>query len=232
VSELVADCPRCGAKQMTFDVWHALPLYVKYDWQYWWEAFSVCRKCRKSTVFVLYQKDLEGKEAIEKGLARVNGCINRLVGINGYIGLKDMAAKQPPDHVPDNINAVFREGAVCLAVGCFNAAGTMFRLCVDLCTRTMLPVEDEKGLNSKIRRDLGLRFPWLFDNGILPKSLKDLSSCIKDDGNDGAHQGTLKKEDAEDLLDFTYALLERIYAEPKRIELAKERRTARREPKS
>jgi hypothetical protein len=96
----------------------------------------------------------------------------------------------------------------------------------------MLPVEDEKGLNSKIRRDLGLRFPWLFDNGILPKSLKDLSSCIKDDGNDGAHQGTLKKEDAEDLLDFTYALLERIYAEPKRIELAKERRTARREPKS
>ncbi len=96
----------------------------------------------------------------------------------------------------------------------------------------MLPEGEVKGLNSKVRRDLGLRLPWLFDNGILPEALRELSSCVKDDGNDGAHEGTLKKEDAEDLLDFTYALLERIYTEPKRLQLAKERRLSRRESKS
>jgi hypothetical protein len=91
----------------------------------------------------------------------------------------------------------------------------------------MLPKE-EPGLNSKTRRDLGLRLPWLFDNGILPADLRALSSCVREDGNDGAHAGTLKKEDAQDLLDFTTALLERIFTEPERLRLAEERRAQRR----
>ncbi len=95
------------------------------------------------------------------------------------------ASIEPPDHLPKNIESVFREGATCIAVGCYNAAGTMFRLCVDLATKSMLPAEDTPGLNARTRRDLGLRLPWLFENGRLPESLKDLSSCIKEDGNDG-----------------------------------------------
>ena len=55
-----------------------------------------------------------------------------------------------------------------------------------------------------------------------------MSSCVKDDGNDGAHAGTLKKADAEDILDFTVALLERMYTEPERLRLAKARRDSRR----
>lgn len=77
-----------------------------------------------------------------------------------------------------------------------------------------------------------MRLPWLFDNRILPSELRDLAGCIKEDGNDGAHAGTLTKADADDLLDFTIALLERVVTEPKRLELAKERRDARRAPKS
>jgi hypothetical protein len=108
----------------------------------------------------------------------------------------------------------------------------MFRLCVDIATKSLFPATDEKGLNSKIRRNLGLRLPLLFDNGLLPESLKELSTCIKEDGNDGAHVGNLTKSDAEDLLDFTTALLERMYTEPARLRLAKERRDSRRTPKS
>jgi Domain of unknown function (DUF4145) len=74
----------------------------------------------------------------------------------------------------------------------------------------------------------GLRLPWLFDNDKLPGGLRELSTAIKEDGNDGAHQGTLTKEDAQDLLDFTTALLERVFTEPKKLELAKERRQQRR----
>ena len=106
----------------------------------------------------------------------------------------------------------------------------MFRLCVDLVTKSMLPAEDAPalGLNARTRRDLGLRIPWLFESGRLPEALKDLSSCIKDDGNDGAHAGNLSEADVADLLDFSAALLERIYTEPERLRLAKERREARR----
>lgn len=107
----------------------------------------------------------------------------------------------------------------------------MFRLCVDMATRGMLPAEGaEGGPNAKQRRDLGLRLPWLFDNGKLPEGLRDLSHCIKEDGNDGAHAGTLTKEDAEDLLDFTSRLLERVYTEPGKLKAAKERRDQRRTP--
>jgi hypothetical protein len=91
-----------------------------------------------------------------------------------------------------------------------------------------LPESDSNGLNAKIRRSLGLRLKWLFEQSLLPNALEDLSSCIKEDGNDGAHEGTLGKEDAEDILDFTFALLERMYTEPERLRLAKERREARR----
>lgn len=118
-----------------------------------------------------------------------------------------------------------------MSIGCYNAAGTMFRLCIDLATRAKLPEGDVEGLNAKTRRDLGLRLPWLLDKGLLPQDLRELSTCIKEDGNDGAHQGTLGEDDAEDILDFSYELLERLYTEPKRIEIAKERRLARREQK-
>jgi hypothetical protein len=108
----------------------------------------------------------------------------------------------------------------------------MFRLSLDLATRSLLPADGAEGLNAKTRRDLGLRLPWLFDNGRLPESLRELSTCVKEDGNDGAHAGNLSKEDAEDLLDFSYVLLERLFTEPTRIRDAAERRRTRRTPKT
>ncbi len=232
MSELVANCPRCGAKNMTFDLLHQLLVSVEYDWQNWYEAFCICRYCGKSTTFVLSQKKNANKIEISRGLANYKKSVNQLMKIERYICLKDIVTTKPPKHIPNNIDSVFREGATCMSVGCFNAAGTMFRLCIDLSTRSMLPKEETKGLSSKVKRDLGLRLPWLFSNGIIPEALRELSSCVKDDGNDGAHQGTLTEKEAEDLLDFTYEFLKRIYTEPKRLQLAKKRRDDRRKPKT
>lgn len=230
MAELVANCPRCGATMITFDLLQSTVVELQYNWQNWHEAFCICRHCHKSTVFVLADEGVnEGKLIRQKGLSAVNGSVNALVGVQSYISTKDKSPAVPPEHLPDDIHAVFVEGSVCLAVGCSNAAGTMFRLCIDKATRAMLPEEDSNGLNSKVRRSLGLRLPWLLDNGVLPEALRELSSCIKDDGNDGAHDGSLTREDAEDLLDFTFALLERLYTEPARLRIASERRIARRE---
>lgn len=230
-AELVADCPRCGAKQITFDLAAQNHRYVKYDWQHHFEVFCVCRHCALGTIFVLSAKKSDTKQFLEtSGPTKYGGAVNSIMNIEGFVSVKDAAAVPPPEHLPDNIKAAFSEGAKCSAVGCYNAAGTMFRLCVDLATRPLLPPESEEHprLNAKVRRDLGLRLPWLLDNGRLPEALRELSACIREDGNDGAHAGTLKKEDAADLLDFSVALLERLYTEPKRLELAKERRDERR----
>lgn len=228
---LTGDCPRCDAQHMTFDVTGDITTGTDYGWRIWLEIFCVCRKCHRGTIFVVCQKDPNSAGYIKKGLTLLEGSLNDIVEIDGFINVKDMAASEPPEHLPKNIEKVFREGSTCLTVGCFNAAGTMFRLCIDLATKTLLPVAETPGLNAQIRRNLGLRLPWLFDNKVLPEALRELSTCIKDDGNDGAHDGTLGKEDAQDIMDFTFMLLERLYAEPKRVAIAKERRESRREGK-
>lgn len=229
MAELVADCPRCGSKKITFKIEAANVFQVQYQWQRWYEAFGICRHCNRTSIFVLSESVNGDYQYVHKvGLLKIEEALNNFVDIKGHISLKDSTSVIPPEHLPENIEEVFREGATCLAVGCYNAAGTMFRLCVDLATRALLPDEETPGLNSKTRRDLGLRLPWLFQAGKLPEPLRGLSSCIKEDGNDGAHAGTLNEIDANDLVDFTAALLERLYTEPEKLRLAQERRDARR----
>ncbi|WP_441002655.1 DUF4145 domain-containing protein [Pseudocolwellia agarivorans] len=230
MSELVADCPRCGSNKITFDLVSSIITKYVHNWQNWYEAFCICRHCRRSTVFVLSESSNgDYKYVHQTGLVKIDGSVNSFVNIKGIISLKDKADFLPPDFVPAEIEAVFREGATCISVGCNNAASTMFRLCIDLITRTLLPEGETEGLNYRTRRDLGLRLPWLFKNNILPHTLEDISTCVREDGNDGAHQGKLTTEDAEDLLDFTTLLLERIYTEPERLKQAQVRRQKRRE---
>jgi Domain of unknown function (DUF4145) len=106
----------------------------------------------------------------------------------------------------------------------------MFRLCLDLATQPLLPEPDTTSPqpNAKQRRDLGLRVSWLLDNGMPPEALRELATCIREDGNDGAHAGTLTAVEAHDLLDFTVNVLERLFTDPTNIEIAKQRRIERR----
>ena len=230
MAELVSNCPRCGSRQITFDVEAVHLIRFQYGWHHTYEAFGICRHCSSSTTFVIEEKPQHHDIELFQNTSplKITDSLNGYFSVRGFVGLKDLNTVAPPKHVPDNIAKVFREGSTCLIVECWNAAGAMFRTCVDLATRPLLPAEETPGLNHRTRRDLGLRLPWLFDNGRLPIDLREISACIREDGNDGAHEGTLTKEDAEDLLDFTVALLERLFTEPRRLEIAKERRRNRR----
>ncbi|ODB93200.1 hypothetical protein A3194_00405 [Candidatus Thiodiazotropha endoloripes] len=228
MSMLVADCPRCGAKEITFDLNNQVLVYTEYDWKKYLEVFCVCRACFKSTIFLVSQKEYDYSKLINEGLPNLKAAVNEIVRVERYIGIQDNTTEKPPEHLPEDINNIFKEGAACMSIGCYNAAATMFRLCLDLATKSLLP-EEAEGLNNRVKRNLGLRLPWLFDNQLLPEALRELSVCIKDDGNDGAHEGVLSKDDAADILDFTFILLERLYTEPKRLEIAGQRRAARRE---
>ncbi len=231
MSLLVEDCPRCHADKISFDIKSENYIGVgNVDWLFRHEIFCVCRNCRNATIFVVELKTYNLRDDVRNNqlLLKHKGSINGFEKVLGFINLRDMASEAPPEYLPIDVSDCFNEAATCLAAECWNAAGTMFRMCVDLATRPMLPEGVIDGLNAKIRRDLGLRLPWLFDNNVLPEGLRELSKCIREDGNDGAHAGTLEKEDAHDLLDFTRALLERIFTEPEKLKLAEERRKLRR----
>lgn len=233
MSILIVDCPRCGANQITFDTNSAAEIGKQgADWQRRFEVFSVCRRCRRTTVFVVRLKSYNVRELLNQPkFWTSDSTLNELFDIQEFISLKDVAVQVPPDHVPDEIATVFREGATCLSVECFNAASTMFRLCLDLATRPLLPAEGAEGAvqpNRRQRRDLGLRIPWLIERGLLPAGLAELAAVVREDGNDGAHVGNLGRPEAEDLLDFTQLLLERLFTEPARLRIAEARRRQRR----
>ncbi len=234
MSMIVADCPRCGAKSHTLDVSAQQHVRQDHQWQNWYEVFGVCRNCGKSSTWLIGLREFNSKEAFYGGrkIVEFQGSLNPHFRIERYIGLRDNIGLTPPEHLPKSIGDAFDEAAACLSIGCYNAAATMFRLCVDHVTRPLLPDPGDAQIaqpNTRQRRDLGLRLAWLFDNRILPTELQELAKCIREDANDGAHVGTLEKADAEDILDFTIALLERLVTEPKRLDIAQKRRDQRRQ---
>lgn len=229
MAELLYNCPRCKGIRVTFDVLGSTNMGVEHGWRNNFELCARCRICRQSSVLKGRDMGVGASDRIMKagGFEDYKGALTGLIDIFDHVTVKDTLPEAPPEFLPKNINAVYEEGARCLAIRCSNAAATMFRLCIDLATKAMLPPEGEEP-KGNVRRNLGLRMPWLFDNGKLPEALRDLATCIKEDGNDGAHEGTLSAQDAEDVRDFTFVLLERLYTEPARIAEAQQRRAARR----
>ena len=159
-----------------------------------------------------------------------DGSLNDFVTFVRVVSVDDRVANDPPEHLPPLIDAIFREGNKCLSVQCWNAAAAMYRLALDIVTKELLPTDTSVEPNSRVRRSLGLRMGWLFANSSLPKDLQNLADCIREDGNDGAHDASLSEQDANDLSDFIFELLRRIFTEPEKLKLAEDRRAARRAP--
>ena len=228
-STFVENCPRCAAQKTTFDVFSAKLIEIKYGWQEFYEAFCVCRHCNHSTTFLFKQKDIESNKITQNA-----GFLNIQISLNdyfinvGHISLSNNSIDRPPLYLPEKINDVFIEASRCHSIGCFNASVAMFRLCLDLATKDLLPKDMLEEIATKTKKDLGLRLNWLIENEILPKELKRLATCIKDDGNAGVHDGTITKIEAEDIKDFAFALLERLYTEPEKLRIAENRISERR----
>lgn len=233
VATLRADCPRCGTEHVTFDVKGSNKVGTDgTDWCHIFEAFSVCRHCKKGTIFVIRLQEYAISSAVLRSEYWINAHLNDGFRVSGIISLKDRVQNTPPEHVPDEIAQIYREGSACASIECFNAAATMYRLCLDLVTKPMLPDEDADGLVPQPSRhqrwNLKPRIEWLLEHGKLPRDLSDLLDNLREDGNDGAHAGTLGQADVDDVADFTNLLLQRIYTDPVRLRIATERREARR----
>lgn len=206
---------------MTFDVFRDSPIGDDV-----WEAFCVCRACERATIFELaWDKDARPGTHVPAPTNLESA--TPFFGVRRYVSVADLNTRPSPEHLPADIAAAFEEGAKCLKISCFNAAAAMFRLALDIATRGLLPSDDAEGLNKRARLFLAPRLDWLFENAKLPERLKRLASVVKDDGNDGVHDGTIDEETADDLINFAEALLTEIYTMPKNIEMAEARRKKR-----
>jgi len=220
---LVADCPRCGAKKMTFDLFASVP-----GLEPMCEAFCQCRRCFRSTIFLVTNDRAINRSHQHQDLVNALKYAPGEVQVIRPLSLADVLTELPPLHVPEDISSIFVEASRCLAIGCMNAAGTMCRLCLDLATKRRMADLDLESPNKWTQEKLGPRLAWLFEHKALPASMKGLADCIKEDGNDGAHEGTLGAAEAGDLHDFTRQLLVHLYSNDGQIREAESRRMARR----
>lgn len=239
MSTFVFDCPSCSAQNSTFDVTGASTKPIAPQFAYW-ALLSTCRACKQScciethlisTTFDHIKINYVSMETRIKAVRSILNSENDLSDNFKNFVYKPILpnSEQPPEYLPTEVEEKFKEAAKCLAIGCYNSAGAMFRLCLDITTKQILDNNAHKNPTANDKKSIHTRLKWIFDNGILPSDLEDLSRGIKDDGNDAAHDGSLSKVDAEDLLDFTYILLERVYTEPARVQNAAQRRVTRRQ---
>lgn len=227
MSQLTSNCIRCGTKNTAFFVEKSIIVGKFAEWVNCVELFCVCKCCKKTSVFTGQQSQPLFKLDFENGLERLGYAIDDMINGLEPLVLSPQFEEPPPEHLPTNIESIFKEGNKCMVSGCYNAAATMYRLCLDILT-TEIVETNQLELPYKTNRSLGLRLKYLLDNSYLPEALRDLSECIKEDGNDGAHQGNLTKDDAWSVYDFCYLLLERFYTEPAKISIAKQRIQSRR----
>ena len=220
----VTDCPRCGAHRITFDAWTDTPVGAAATGappQY--EVFCVCRACNRATIFMFEEKAHIGVARLRAQMAHQAQIVvtgpSKAIGnfrLLRHISPADVKAAPPPEELPDDIDRAFREATKCAAVECYNAAGAMFRLCLDLAT---------KGVKG---RNLAARLEALCGEKQFSSELRDLGSAVRLDGNDGAHDGTLDEESVQDLEAFATRFLTQLYTEPARLRAATERRKKRR----
>ena len=82
MAELVANCPRCGANKITFDLIGSIMTIEKYGWQIWYEVFSICRQCDRSTTFVLSGSVNSDYDYVHKtGLLNIEGAVKAEKGV-------------------------------------------------------------------------------------------------------------------------------------------------------
>lgn len=218
---------------MTFDILADVYMGTEYNWKHYHEVTARCRRCHRPSLLLVGLHDIERKDQYGKdgSITVTSGDLGKVFRFERVISTADLAANEAPGFLPENIDRAFREGTRCLAIGCHNAAAAMFRLCLDLATKSMLPeAGTDGGPNNHQRKNLAPRLEWLFAQNHLPADLQELSVAVKDYGNDGAHDGDLDENEADDLYDFAFALLERLYTQPARLAEMRARRDGRKKP--
>ncbi len=226
---VAATCPRCETVNVTFDIL-AASAYPGDAWNHY--AFCWCRKCHRPSVFDMSSNNT-GNSPSRPELA------GHLINAYFKVSLSALVfapTVKCPEYVPDEIASIFEEAATCLSFACYDAGGAMFRKVLDASTRLWIGVEPQsvpKGdpdyISFKEAKDLRLRLDWLFERAKLPAELKELASCVHQDGNDAAHAAeTIGREAALDLQDFTISILESLYTTPGRIAANVARRDSRR----
>lgn len=99
---IVADCPRCGSKSMTFDVEAQVFRDRRRGWQNLYEIFCVCRACHRPTTFIVGLTSYGARDGFSgrNALVSFDAGLNQFFEVERFVSLRDNASTKPPEHLP------------------------------------------------------------------------------------------------------------------------------------
>jgi len=177
-----------------------------------------CHECSRTTVFVL-----EAIKGAEHDLPKLQFETNENPTKLGY---RERRAFPPssglptPSDTPEPAASFFGQGAIAMTHDLFDAAGAMFRKCLESVTRSeallgLIPEADRAAFQESW---LKARITKLKEIQAIPPALGDLVDVIKDEGDDAVHDNTLyDKDSAHALQQFTSVFLEQTFTIPAQI---------------
>ncbi|MEA5507367.1 DUF4145 domain-containing protein [Halotia wernerae UHCC 0503] len=117
--------------------------------------------------------------------------------------------------IPISIKNAFDEALRCFENGIFTA-------CVIMCRKTIEGICKEHNVENK---NLKAQLIVMKEQGLIDQNLFDWADMLRLYGNDAAHDldVTFCSEDAQDVIDFTYVIIEYVFTYRKKFELLRER---------
>lgn len=223
----VGECRRCGAQRMAFEVYGMCvavdcreegslrddTIYTRII-----ELACQCRECNRTTVFLL-QAQTSAKHELPK--TRFDANENPLkFGYAEFRAFPTSVAGPTPAATPQPAANFYHQGITALGHGLNDAAGCMFRKCLEAATRSdeltrMIPEGEREEYG---RKWLKARLTKLKEIHAIPPALADLVDVIKDEGDAAVHENQLyDKASAEALQGFTETFLEQMFTLPAQI---------------
>jgi hypothetical protein len=236
VTLYVGACRRCGAQQMSFDVYGvsivketgvSIDDFTR-DRTYFRVIELACRcpECSKTTLITLAAANGQSSQ-LPKLKFEQNENPTKL-GYRELMSIPAKASLPTPADTPNPAAKFYEQGATAMAHDLYAAAGAMFRKCLESVTRTNALLEKfvPKGDWQSFRNArLKTRITKLKELHAIPPALGDLVDVIKEEGDEGVHEDQLyNKENAEALHRFTETFLEQTFTIPAQIARVREKK--------
>jgi hypothetical protein len=177
-----------------------------------------CHECQCTTIFIL-----RAEAGGAHDLPKLRFDKNENPTTFGYreVGAFPTAQAQPtPANTPEPAASFYKQAATALAHGLYDAAGAMFRKCLESVTRSqaMLKLIPDADLAEFKKMWLKARINKLKQIHAIPPALGDLVDVIKEEGDGAVHDDVVyDKDSAEALHRFTETFLEQTFTIPAQI---------------
>jgi hypothetical protein len=117
--------------------------------------------------------------------------------------------------IPNSLRLAYEEARSCFRAKAYTATAIM-------CRKTLEGIADENKITA---RNLGIALKEMKDKGIIENRLYEWADALRISGNEAAHgvNSQVSRQDANDILEFTHALLEYVFTFQEKFEQFKKR---------